>query len=131
MIIEDCKDIEFLNCKLIDNRAYQYVVCINYSSVTFNECVISGNKSLGDKVIEIDFFGGTSEVLFDHCLFVNNAPDMKWFEGGFIFMAVLDDYAMFDDRPNISVKDCEIELGQFSDYWRDSDVTDLGGNILR
>ena len=131
IIISNSEHIEFSNCRFIDNRAYQYIIHTDSSTVIFNDCEISGNKHLWGGVIEIDFFGGTSDVLFDHCLIVNNAPNMEWFEGGFIFMPTLDDYAMFEGRPSITVKDCEIELGQFIYYWKDGEINDLGGNILR
>jgi len=130
LIIDNSKDIEFSNCRLIDNRAYQYVVCIDNSAIIFIDCKISGNKRLGDCVIEIDFFGGSSNVLFDSCTITDNAPNMDWYEGGAVFKATSKQYAFAQATPYIAVRDCEIELGVFSQYWSNDDVTNLGGTEL-
>jgi len=132
LIIDDSHDIEFSHSKFINNRAYQYVICIYNSTVVFNYCEISGNKNLGSNVIEIDFFGGNSDVLFNHCVIVDNAMGINSGNNdNLIFMYVYGQYTTTDATPNISIKDSVIELGPFDDYWKDNSVTDLGGNTFR
>ena len=128
LIIDESFDIRVENCRLIDNRAYQYIVCIVDSTVILSDCEISGNKGLWGGVIEVDnISNGNSEVLIVGCVIVDNVPDNSA-EEEYIFTPVSDWSGTRKANPYIGVKDCVIELGQFRDYW--DGVTDLGGNVL-
>jgi len=129
LIIDNSNDIEFINCRFVDNRAYQYIICINYSQVTFTDCEISGNNGLSGSVIEVDYFGGTSNVLFDRCIIKNNTPNTSWYNGEPVFVGVINN-PIFEGKPYIGIRDSEVELGPFARYWRNDDVTDLGGNLF-
>ena len=103
-------NIVFTECSFVDNRAYGCVIFGNDSSAEFVDCDISGNRSLKWSCVE---FGG--EVLFDRCIFRNNA--------------LVDGSETVFAGSEITLRDCEIEKNNFSAYW-DGGVIDLGGNLL-
>ena len=108
-------NIVFTGCRFVDNRAYGCVIFGTGYSIAFIDCVISGNKSLEWSCVE---FSG--EVLFERCIFSDNAN----IEGTQLVFA----------GNEISLRDCEIEMSNFSGYWSEHEnygVVDLGGNILR
>lgn len=114
VILRECAGISFTKCKLIDNGAYMPVIEAQGSSAVFTDCEISGNKGLRGAVVDAKNDGG---VLFDRCKFIDNAlVDEYWgdrvMEGGII-----------------KLKDCEIERGNFRDYWS-GNIFDLGGNEM-
>jgi len=102
--------IVFSGCSFVDNRAYGCVILGNDSFAEFIGCEISGNKSLEWSCVEF-----TGEVLFERCVFLNNA-----LIGG--------SEPVFAGN-EITLHDCEIEKNNFSEYWNYG-VIDLGGNLL-
>ena len=132
LIIDQCTDIEFINCKFIDNRAYQFILGIWGSSVSFTDCEISGNNNLGNKVIEIDGFGAISTVLFDRCIIIDNISNRDYiYDDDLVYWIITGVHPSIEKRPYIGIRDSMIGLGNFCDYWIDGIVTDLGGNTLR
>jgi parallel beta-helix repeat protein len=101
----------FTGCSFIDNRAYGCVIMGNDSYAEFVDCDISGNRSLEWSCVEF-----TGQVLFDRCVFRNNA-------------LVAGSDTVFAGS-EITLRDCEIEKNNFSAYWNYG-VIDLGGNLLR
>ena len=103
--------IVFTGCSFIDNRAYGCVIFGNDSFAEFIDCKISGNKSLEWSCVEF-----TGDVLFERCVFLNNAligGSEPLFAGS-----------------KITLRDCEIEKNNFSAYWNYG-VIDLGGNLRK
>jgi len=109
-------DATFSNCKFNDNRAYGCVINGSTSSVEFTDCEIKGNKNLLWSVVE---FFGESYVLFENCVFQDNALTDASEEEELVF-----------NGQWFHLRDCEIELSNFSGYW-DGGVVDHGGNVLK
>jgi hypothetical protein len=121
VVIRDGVDIAFTDCKFIDNSAYMSIIDIREAAeaVSFTNCEISGNKGIKSEGI-VNADGG--DVLFDNCVFKDNALDS---EAG-------DGYPLMAGGV-IRLKDCAIEKGNFTGYFGDGyrvaqKIEDLGGN---
>ena len=116
-------DITFAGCRFVDNRAYGGIIYGSSSTAVFSHCEISGNKLLSWSLVEFNM-EHVDGVLFEHCMIRDNSlteesaqeQSKGW------------DKWLFKGQ-GISLRDCEIEKSNFSDYWG-SGVVDLGGNTL-
>ena len=127
--IHSSNDVEVIYCQLVDNRGYGYVVSAFTSNAVFRNCEISGNRFLWHGVIYVsNGYWGISEVLFDGCTIIDNAPDIATYGSG-EYVLIKESQFHVLPMPQVSIKDCEIELGEFSQYW--NNAVDLGGNVLK
>ena len=108
--IAQSEHIVFTGCSFIDNRAYGCIIYGSNSIAEFTDCEISGNKSLEWSCVEF-----TGKVLFERCVFLDNA--------------LIDGSNPMFAGSEITLRDCEIENSNFSAYWNYG-VIDLGGNVL-
>jgi len=107
-------DVTFNKCEFVDNRAYDDVINGYESSAEFFDCVVSGNKS-----IEYGRVVAFGNALFERCVFRDNAHVHEYVDGSGPVLS----------GQSLKLRDCEIEKGNFSDYWGEG-VIDLGGNKL-
>jgi len=122
--------VELLSCKLVDNRAYQYVICVENSDASFVDCKISGNKSVSEGVVCLYSEDKPCSAYFERCMFIDNAPnEAEVWPGGDIIINSQASITGIGSSPAVSLKDCELELGAFGAYW--NNAADLGGNVLR
>lgn len=112
--VRESSNMTFYKCKFVDNRTYDGVIAGSNSSAVFMYCEISGNRSLE--------YGGVvsfSNALFERCVFLDNAHIHDYIDGSGAAISGM----------GLQLLDCEIEKGNFGEYWS-AGIINLGGNVL-